>query len=219
MATEIKRGSAAAEFKAFDGEKGIVEMFVSVFDNVDDRGDVVRATAFDRTLAEWAARGDPVPAIWSHQWDNPFAHIGAVLEIGARTVGDKAGLWAQLQLDMAKDYARQVYDLLRARRVTQASFAYAVKAYQFIEVDGREVRELTDLELFEVGPTLVGMNQETELLQVASHDGEAPRAPEKKDDAPADEADEADQTGAGDVDPTLTARAVELLTRTRNGGR
>ena len=63
MATEIKRGSAAAEFKAFDGEKGIVEMFVSVFDNVDDRGDVVRATAFDRTLAEWAARGDPVPAI------------------------------------------------------------------------------------------------------------------------------------------------------------
>lgn len=216
MTTEIKRGTAAAEFKAVDGQKGVVEMFVSVFDTVDDRGDVVRSTAFDNTLAEWAAKGDPVPVIWSHQWDNPFAHIGAVTDIGARTVGEKAGLWAQMQFDMDKDFARQVYDLLKARRVTQASFAYSVNGYSYVDVEGREVRELTDLELFEVGPTLVGMNQETELLQVASHEGEAP---ETKDDDLAGETGEDGQDGAGDVDPTLAARALELLTRTRNGGR
>lgn len=147
-------------------EEGVFEAIVSVFGNVDSYGDRVVKGAFSDTLAEWEASGDPIPVYWSHRMDDPDYNIGHVLE--AKETDD--GLWVKAQIDLEGPKAQQVYRLLKGRRVTQFSFAYDVDAYQVVKAadDNESVWELTKLRLYEVGPTPIGANQETELLSVKS---------------------------------------------------
>ncbi len=147
-----------AKVKSDDGA-GEFEALVSVFGNVDSTGDRVVPGAFAGTLARWAQSGDPIPVIWSHRWEDPDYHIGHVVAAEERD----DGLWVRGQLDLEHSKAQQVYRLLKGRRVTQFSFAYDV-------VDERRAsdgaNELLALDVFEVGPTLVGANRATDLLAV-----------------------------------------------------
>ncbi|WP_052062109.1 HK97 family phage prohead protease [Rhodococcoides fascians] len=166
-----------------DGLKaGQVRMLVSVFGNVDSYGDVVMPGAFAKSLADWAAKGDPIPFIWSHQWGDPFSHIGAVdsaSEVEA-TATSPAGLEVVATLDVEGDdpensKARKVYQLLKGRRVTQASFAYDTLDAEMVEREAEDggkyyVYELRELAILEVGPTLLGANRDTELLEAKSRE-------------------------------------------------
>lgn len=145
-------------------DEGVFEAIVSVFGNVDSYGDRVMPGAFEKTLTEWEASGDPIPVYWSHRMDDPDYNIGHVLE--AKETAE--GLWVKAQIDLEGPKAQQVYRLLKGRRVTQFSFAYDVKAYQIVKGadDESSVWELQELKLYEVGPTPIGANQETELLAV-----------------------------------------------------
>lgn len=165
----MKIKNAPAKVKAAgDGglEEGQFEAVVSVFGNRDSVGDVVIPGAFTDTLAAWEAKGDPIPVLWSHSWNDPFAHLGTVIKAEERD----EGLWVRGELDLDNDKAAQVYRLLKGRRVTQFSFAYDVVEGAFVETDESVYYELRKLDLFEVGPTLIGANQETELLAVKAHD-------------------------------------------------
>jgi HK97 family phage prohead protease len=159
LAVAQHKAAPLTQFKAINEAAGIFESVVSVFGNVDAVGDRVLPGAFKASLDRWEASAAPIPCIWSHQWDNPDAHVGYVLAAEERP----EGLWVRAQLDVDKPFARQVYDLLKARRVKEMSFAYDV-------VDSRQAddgaNELTVLELIEVGPTLKGVNPETQLLTV-----------------------------------------------------
>ncbi|MFV8127535.1 HK97 family phage prohead protease [Streptomyces syringium] len=143
-------GLGAGEFTAL----------VSVFGNEDSAGDVVMPGAFADDLARWKNSGDPIPVIWSHDWGDPFSHIGSVTEAKETP----AGLLVTGQLDLANPKAEQVFRLLKGRRVTQFSFAYDILDGGWGEREGGEVYELRKLKVHEVGPCLVGANQETELL-------------------------------------------------------
>ncbi|WP_327300387.1 HK97 family phage prohead protease [Streptomyces goshikiensis] len=138
---------------------------VSVFGNEDSVGDVVMPGAFADDLARWKQSGDPIPVIWSHDWGDPFSHIGHVTD--ARE--SAGGLLVTGQLDLDNPKAQQVFRLLKGRRVTQMSFAYDIEDGGWGERDGREVYELRKLRIHEVGPCLVGANQETELLAAKAH--------------------------------------------------
>lgn len=146
---------------------GTATAIVSVFGNVDLGGDRVIPGAFTRSLDEWKAKGDPIPVIWSHDWDNPESFVGWA---DPSTIKETdAGLEVPMQFDLDRPRAEQVHHLLKTRRVTQFSFGYFARAYQDVEdPDYGTVRELTDIDVFEVGPTLLGMNPETELLEAAS---------------------------------------------------
>lgn len=139
---------------------------VSVFGNVDTYGDVVMPGAFADDIKAWERSGDPLPVIWSHDWTDPFSHIGYVVKAEETAVGLK--VTGQLDLDNPK--ALQVYRLLKGRRVTQFSFAYDVLDAGWETVDGVEAFALKRLKLHEVGPCLVGVNQETELLAAKALD-------------------------------------------------
>lgn len=151
---------------AADGEAGQFTALVSVFGNKDSVGDVVLPGAFTETLTEWKASGNPIPVIWSHDWADPFSNIGAVLD--AEETDKGLQVTGQLDLDNAK--AAQVFRLLKSGRVAQFSFAYDVEEGAWVETDENGIHEshyeLRKLKLYEVGPTLVGANQETELLAV-----------------------------------------------------
>lgn len=150
------------------GQDGLADgeftALVSVFGNKDSYGDVVLPGAFTGTLEKWAASGDPIPVYWSHRMDDPDFNIGHVVEAKETT----EGLWVRGQLDLDSGKAAQVHRLLKGRRVTQFSFAYEVLDGGWGERDGEEIYELRELGLFEVGPTPIGANPQTELLAVKS---------------------------------------------------
>lgn len=151
-------------------EEGQFLALVSVFNNEDTYGDVVRPGAFTQTLQDWMAKGDDVPVIWSHQWSDPFAHIGHVVRASETLEGlEVLGQIDDLIGDDENPTAKQVYRLLKGRRVTQFSFAYDVPNGGGAWVKDDDHRwggyyELRQLDLHEVGPCLLGVNRETELL-------------------------------------------------------
>lgn len=161
--------SCPAQIKAAGTEDGLAagqfRALVSVFGNKDSYGDVVAPGAFADTLADWKASGDPIPVYWSHQMQDPEMNIGVVLDAQET---DK-GLEVLAQLDTGEDAspkALHAYRLLKGRRVKEFSFAYDVLDGGPVEKDGEQFYELRKLKLYEVGPTPVGANPETELLGV-----------------------------------------------------
>ncbi len=161
-----------------DPEEGIFEAYVSVFGNVDLHGDRIKAGAFAGSLARWNASGDPIPVIFSHQWDDLDAHIGEVLEAEEHLPGDPrlngtgleelGGLWTRFRLELDEDFAARVAKKLTKRTIREFSFAYDVLD------EGRAsdgATELLELDVLEVGPTLKGANPATVLLSKTLGEG------------------------------------------------
>lgn len=151
-----------------DLKEGQFEAIVSVFGVEDSYGEVVMPGAFDKSLAEWAAKGDPVPSIFSHNWKDPMAHHGHAEKIESRP----EGLWVRGECDDmdTNPVSAQIYRLLKSRRITQFSFAFDIVEAGWAERDGHEVYELRELKLIEFGPCLLGVNRETELLAAKAAD-------------------------------------------------
>lgn len=177
MLTKVCPAFVKAAGPADGLEEGQYEAIVSVFGNTDWYGDRVAPGAFAEDLAAWTALGDPLPVVWSHQYGDPFSHIGVTLDAAELPPGDKrlppklaalGGLWTrnQLDLDAEAHTARQVYRLLKGRRVTQFSFSYDVLDASWAVEDGEEFYELRKLRVYEHGPTLIGANQATDLLDI-----------------------------------------------------
>ncbi|PTR42037.1 hypothetical protein C8K38_111206 [Rhodococcus sp. OK611] len=144
--------------------------YASVFGNVDSYGDVVMPGAFAADLERWAAKGDPIPALFGHNMTDPDYNIGEVLAAEE----DETGLKVHVRLDLESPKAAQVYRLLKGRRVNQMSFAYDVLegGYEKRKKDGSDESEefyaLRELKLYEVSVVPIGANQETSILDVKS---------------------------------------------------
>lgn len=169
----VKTAPARVKLGAADDDKskeGQFTALVSVFGTVDSVNDVVMPGAFAKTLAGFAESGAPIPIVWSHDWSDPFSHIG--YSTSARETDDGLEVTGQLDLDNPK--AAQVYRLLKGGRCRDFSFAYEVNDSVAGERDGKSVIELRDLTIFEVGPTLIGAHRSTELRDIKSgeHVGE-----------------------------------------------
>lgn len=191
-------------FKTLPDEDGVTGRFqarVSVFNNIDLVGDKVLPEAFDVSLKSWQDSGDPIPVIWSHDWGNPFAHIGTVDPKDA--VATDEGLEVTGTIDLSNPFAKQVYALMKRRAVKEFSFAYDIVE----ERTGRDKsNELVQLNLIEVGPTLKGANPDTELLGVKAA-LEAAAAEEKAaDDGP----EEPEEKALGTVYVDIVPRIKEL---------
>lgn len=147
--------------EADDSGSGIVEALVATYD-VDSIGDRIVPGAFAKSLDEWTKRaddGERIPFIWSHMHDDLDAYLGDVIE--ARETDE--GLWVRAQLDMDDPKAAKAFRLIKGGRVRNYSFAYEVVDAGPDE-DGDGETALRELKLFEVGPTLIGMNQNTRTL-------------------------------------------------------
>lgn len=155
-----------AQFKAVNQEQGVFEALVAVFNNIDRGGDKILPGAFADSLAEWEAKGRPIPVVFAHQWDNLDAHIGQVLE--AKETDE--GLFVRGRLDMDEPFAQRVFKKMQAGTLAEFSFAYDIVESAWIDqgekATPRHFRELRKLDLLEVGPCLVGMNPDTQLLDL-----------------------------------------------------
>jgi HK97 family phage prohead protease len=153
-----------------DLKPGQFSAIVSVFNNVDSYGDVMMPGAFLNTLADYLAKGNPIPVIWSHDWQNPDSHIGYALdaqEVPANKFGGDSppGLWILGQNDIETNArAAQVSRLMAGGRITQFSFAYDEINAGWGVFNGMENWLVHEVALHEVGPTLLGVNQDTTLI-------------------------------------------------------
>lgn len=147
---------------ADDGESGEFEAYASVFDNVDAYGDVIRKGAFAESLKEWEESGNTMPVLYGHDFGDPFSNIGAV----TKAEEDDHGLKISARIDLDNPKGKQVYRLLKEKRLSQMSFAFDVQDGAPIEQDGQYAYELRKLKLYECSVVPIGANQDTEILAV-----------------------------------------------------
>jgi len=100
-------------------DEGVIEGYASVFDILDDQGDIVLPGAFTRTINAWAAKGRPIPVLWQH---DAFDPIGATASISE----DDKGLRVKAQLVMGVQRAREAHELARARVLGGLSIGFSV---------------------------------------------------------------------------------------------
>ncbi len=144
------------EIKAVD-EQGVFEGALSVYNIVDEGGDVVEPGAFTKTLQEG---GGVVPLLWQHDAKQP---------IGTLELRDSpTALLAKGKLVLAVPKAREAYELLKGRALRGLSIGYkAVK--QAIDPSG-EIRRLKELRLFEGSLVSVPMNPAAVVTAVKSQE-------------------------------------------------
>lgn len=152
------------EFKADAERRGLFAALVSVFGNVDRNGDRVLRGAFKDTLERWKARGKPIPVIFSHDHNDPASYIGSINPEDVKET--EKGLVVAGKLDVETNpKAAKVWELLKDGRIDQWSFSYQAVRERIAK---DLARELLAVDLFEVGPTLVGANGDTRTLAVKS---------------------------------------------------
>lgn len=171
-----------------DEDQGVFEAIVATY-SVDSVGDRLTKGAFKDTLDAWKESGDPIPVLWSHMHEDPESHIGWVEEAEER----EQGLWVRARLDIEEPKAAKVYKLLKGKRVRNFSFAYDIEDGAWVEGKNDNSDEghyeLRKVRLYEIGPTLIGANQETALTSVKSALGSHSSATDDSAwDGPANEA-------------------------------
>lgn len=148
-----------------DDGAGTFEALVSVFNNVDAVDDRVLPGAFAKSLERWQSAGDPIPIVYSHAHRDPNALLGGVIDAKETD----AGLWVRGQLDLEVPTAAAVHRHMKARRLRKFSFAYDVLDSRPAK-DDSGVTELVELDVIEVGPTIIPANPATDLLGVKHGD-------------------------------------------------
>jgi HK97 family phage prohead protease len=139
--------------------------YASVFGNVDSYGDIVVKGAFADDLDRWEKSGKAIPLLFGHNMVDPDLNIGHVM----KAEEDDFGLKVTAQLDLENPKSKQVYRMIKGRRIDQMSFAYDVIDGQAVKSDDEDeddVYEIRKLKLYEVSVVTVGANSETEILAV-----------------------------------------------------
>jgi hypothetical protein len=124
--------------------------YAAVFDRPDRGGDVVRAGAFERSLARGGGR---VPLLWQHDAARPIGRIEYLKE-------DRRGLRVIARLSDGKA-GREAAALLKEGAVGGLSFGYRVR-----EASGEAPRELRELDLVEVSLVTLPMQPKARVHAV-----------------------------------------------------
>ena len=147
---------APVEVKADEGS-GLFAARISAFGNEDLNGERVLKGAFKRTIQAFKDAGKMIPVVWSHQHNQlPIGEVDPNDMVETERGLDVAG-----KLFLADPNALEVWKSMRRGLITAWSFAFT-PTKERVGDDG--VREIIDLDLFEVGPTLIGANPQAQTL-------------------------------------------------------
>jgi HK97 family phage prohead protease len=162
-------GLKAAGDDGVDLAEGEFTAYVSTWTREPDSyGDVVAKGAFADSIAEWESKDTVMPILFGHDLVDPFSNLGYAKSL----VEDDHGLLVHAVLDLENPKAKQVYRMLKGRRINQMSFAYDVLESGDVEVpkaggdDKVVARELRKLRIHEASVVPFGANSDTEVLAV-----------------------------------------------------
>lgn len=133
----------------------------AVFDRVADIGgwfdEVIRRGAFARAIEE----GQDVALLFNH---NPDTVMARTTNGTLRLREDDVGLWFEADLDANDPDAQRVVTKVRAGNVSQGSFAFDVRTEMWHQDRPRPLRELLDLNLYDVSPVTYPAYADTEVF-------------------------------------------------------
>ena len=150
--TKILRVRFQTELKAVK-EEGIIEAYVSIFNNIDSDGDIIIRGAFLESLAKKFPKG-----VWSHNWDQPIAKTLEARE-------DEKGLYIKGQFVLSVQKAKEAYDLIKAEVIDEFSIGFRILDWEYNDAGNRVIKKV---KLYEWSPVLAGANPETEVLGIKS---------------------------------------------------
>lgn len=156
MDDQMEYKLAPTEFKA-QGDQGEYEGYFSVIGNIDDGDDIIEPGAFRKTIAE---RGNRVRVFYAHDWDKLIGPPPRVLR------EDEHGLFAAGKLTLESFWGKEAWVLMKDNALVEGSIGYQPVKFDFDEVDGRTVRHLREVKLFEISPVPLGMNALTQVRAV-----------------------------------------------------
>lgn len=145
-------------------EEGEFLVYPSTFIKTPDSyGDIVAKGAFIDDLAAWKSSGNTMPGLFGHRMDDPDYFVAGAKDMGE----DEHGWWVKGFFDLESPKGKQVYRLVKGRRLNQLSFAYDVVEEADVELDdGVKANELRKLKVYEFSFVPVGANQDTSVVAV-----------------------------------------------------
>lgn len=152
--------ATAVEIREADNSPGILTGYAAVYDSETDLGwfrEVIRPGAFTRAVSE----EQDVRALWNHETGIILGRTSA----GTLTLTEDArGLAFELTLPDTQA-GRDAATSIRRRDITGMSFGFQVAKARWIEEEARdsELREILDLNLFEISPVTFPAYADTDV--------------------------------------------------------
>jgi hypothetical protein len=153
MEQKVFRG--LMEVKA-DGEQGLVQAVFATLNVIDADGDVTLPGAFGTQKVRLGA--------WGHAWQELPVGKGIIAEEGDKAIFDGAFF---LDTEAGKEHYLTVKNLAELQ---EWSYGFRVVEADVGEVDGRQVRLLKRLQVFEVSPVMQGAGVDTMTVAIKSPD-------------------------------------------------
>ena len=119
-------------------EKGEIEGYASVFNELDRNGDIVERHAFAKSIEEFS-QGKKPKLLWQHDTSKPIGIIDELKE-------DDHGLFVRAHLLMDLPKSKEIHLLLKNKAVDGFSIGYRIRDH-FIK---NNKKHLIDIELLEV---------------------------------------------------------------------
>lgn len=164
------------EWKATD-EPGVLEGWASTFGNIDLGDDRIEAGAFKATLAD-DIKAAGIPLLADHMATTSSV-LGTIFDGREGKQGAKDGLWIKARFSSAPS-AQDVYIKAREGHLRSMSIGYSPSKFRYEEVDGRQVRVLEEIKLWETSVVVFPMNPQATIERVKSLAGELPEAARKE---------------------------------------
>ncbi|MAD98918.1 MAG: HK97 family phage prohead protease [Flavobacteriaceae bacterium] len=137
------------------GDNGRFSGYLSIFNNVDFYGEIVRPGAFTETIKNWKAEGSVMPLLWQH---SSFEPIGVWNDLKE----DDTGLWADGQILVdAGPLEQRAWAHVKAGSLSGLSIGYYVNKWSMDEEEG--ILYLDEIDLREGSLVTFPANREAQI--------------------------------------------------------
>jgi prohead serine protease len=153
-------------------DEGEVEALFTVYGAKDSYRQRVPGGDSLKAFAEGVNDGSvTIPVVWQHQLNDPWLYVGEAKSIDLEATGKNGeqGASVKMQFDVDENpTAKQAYKQIKGRRVPNWSYRWSGTATKA----GDGVEDLTDMEIQEFSPVLMGAVTQTHTLNTkAAGDG------------------------------------------------
>lgn len=154
--------------KSTDFETRTVSGIFAVHGNVDSYADRSHPGAFSKTIQE---RVGQIRALWNHDfWAPPIAKIESLREVTRDELPaeilakapDATGGVEVVRRYLKTPRADEVFEGIKEGAITEMSYAYDAMQFDFAEENGKQIRNLRQVKLYEVSDVLWGANPATQ---------------------------------------------------------
>jgi hypothetical protein len=156
------------EEKGTDGNNvGILKGYASTFGNIDLGDDLVEHGAFLKTIDRCQKGGDKIPMCFQHS----IMHIIGGFD-PAKMYEDDKGLHVEGEIYKKTSMGSDVYELAKRGVLNKMSIGFTVSDANYDAEDGKTIRKLKDINLYEISMVSHPMNPHARITDIKADKNE-----------------------------------------------